>query len=276
MSYEPLTAEFLSPAPVSLSVRNAVGRVSITSAETRDSNVEIVPDSADGADLAARTRVTFDPERSRLTIDVPERKSGRQAALEIEVRVPELSAIEVATVTADVLATGPLSEAAVRTASGDVALPSVTGPCAVSTASGDVRVDRVGGALEVRTASGDVAVGGSATGASLSTASGDLDITEITGDLRARSASGDVLIGAAGAGKIEARTMSGDVLIGVRSGLLLWIDATSMSGDVQSRLDPDAGGSTGADASDLGNDGEPDLAITASSTSGDVLIRRAR
>lgn len=275
MSYEPLTAEFPSPAPVSLIVRNAVGRVSITAVETRASNVEIMPDSADGAELAARTRVTFDPERSRLTIDVPERKSGRQAALDIGVRLPELSAIEIATVTADVLATGPLSEVEVRTASGDVVLPSVTGPCTVSTASGDARVDRVGGPLEVRTASGDVSVG-SATGASLSTASGDLDITEITGDLRARSASGDVLIGTAGAGKIEARTMSGDVLIGVRRGLLLWIDATSMSGEVQSRLDPDAGGGTGADASDLENDGEPDLAITASSTSGDVLIRRAR
>lgn len=276
MSYEPLTAEFPSSAPVFLSVRNAVGRVSITSTETRASNVEIVPDSADGAELAARTRVTFDVERSRLTIDVPERKSGRQASLDIDVRLPELSSIEVSTVTADVLATGPLSEAAVRTASGDVVLPSVTGPCAVSTASGDVRVDRVGGALEVRTASGDVAVGGSTSGASLSTASGDLDITEITGDLRARSASGDVLIGTAGAGKIEARTMSGDVLIGVRSGLLLWIDATSLSGDVQSRLDPDTGVGTGADGSAPDGDRDADLAITASSTSGDVLIRRAR
>lgn len=269
-----ITHRFTTPNPLDLSVRNQAGTVEITAADIAETTVEIVPSDARGAELAERTRVQLSEDAGRLRVDVPDRKMLRQPALEIIVTVPTGSSVEVKTATADVQTRGILDDATVSTASADVSLAHVSGRLEVTTASGDIHVERGEGPMRVRTASGDVRLDVSGTGACVQTASGDVTVGRLSGELTARSASGDVIVGSAAAGSVQAKTMSGDVIIGVAAGLLLWLDVQSLSGDVASELGPDdAVADPGEKA---GDDPEPDLRISASTMSGDILLRRGR
>jgi len=276
-SADPVNARvcrFPTPHPLDLSVRNQAGTIEITAADVSETTVEIVPNDAKGAELAERTHVQLSEDAGRLRIHVPDRKMLRQPALEIIVTVPTGSSVDVESATADVQIRGGLDSATVATASADVSLSHVRGRLEVTTASGDIHVGRGEGPVQVRTASGDVRMDVSDTEASVQTASGDLIIGRIAGDLAARSASGDVIVGTASAGSIQAKTMSGDVIIGVAAGLLLWLDVHTLSGDVASDLGPDD--SVADDGSEDASDSGPDLRISASTMSGDILLRRGR
>ena len=68
------------------------------------------------------------------------------------------------------------------------------------------------------------------------TVSGDLEIRRVLAPLNARSVSGDAKIGAIEAGELQLQTVSGDARIGVARGTRVWIDAVSVSGDLESEL----------------------------------------
>jgi len=262
------------PEPLDVSVGNQSGTVEITAADVAQTSVEIVPNEARGAELAERTRVQLSEDAGHLRIHVPDGKMLRQPELEIIVTVPTGSSLDIETATADVQTRGVFDSAAVTTASADVSISQVGGRLQVTTASGGIHVGRGDGPIQVRSASGYVRLDVSGTDASVQTASGDVTIGRQSGDLTLRSASGDISVATACAGSVQAKTMSGDVVIGVTAGLLLWVDVHSLSGDVAAQLGPDESGA------DVGPDGdaerEPDLRISASSMSGDILLRRGR
>ena len=93
-------------------------------------------------------------------------------------------------------------------------------------------------------------------GAEVRTASGDVVLGETGGPVQVHTASGDVRVGSMGPGSAGLRSMSGDILVGVRAGARLFVDATSMSGDLASEL-PVGDVQAGAD-------GEVDLELRAS------------
>lgn len=267
----PVTAtsyRFDTPQPLELSVRNQSGSVEVTAADIAETTVEILPNDARGAELAERTTVALTAEARHLRIDVPDRRMLRQPPLEILVTLPTGSTVDVWTAAANVQTRGRLDTATVTTASADVSLAQVTGRATVTTASGNVYVGWSEGPMQVRTASGDVRVDASGAGAAVQTASGDVAIGRLSGKLTARSASGDIAVDTASTGAVQAKTMSGDVVIGVASGLLLWLDVLSVSGDVVSQLAPEDAG--------VDPDRDPDLRISATTMSGDILLRRGR
>ncbi len=270
------THRFHTPNPLDVSVRTQAGTIEICSADVTETTVEIVPNDARGAELAQRTRVQLSEDSGRLRIDVPDRKMLRQPSLEIIVTVPTGSSIDIETATADVQTRGAFNSADVTTASADVSLSHVAGRLQVATASGDIHVGRGEGPVQARTASGDVRLDVSVTDASVQTASGDVLVGRLSGDLTARSASGDVIVATASAGSVQAKTMSGDVVIGVADGMLLWLDVHSLSGDVSSELEPDESAAGGEPDGGSPPERDPDLRITASTMSGDILLRHGR
>ncbi|MGL6278212.1 MAG: DUF4097 family beta strand repeat-containing protein, partial [Gaiella sp.] len=82
------------------------------------------------------------------------------------------------------------------------------------------------------------------------------------------SVSGDVTIDAAGGGDIRAQTVSGDVRIGVASGTAVWIDASSVSGDLESQLEVDDRPPEGAEPD------SPVYELRVRTVSGDALLAR--
>jgi DUF4097 and DUF4098 domain-containing protein YvlB len=113
--------------------------------------------------------------------------------------------------------------------------------------SGDVLLPRVGGDVSVNTVSGDVHVG------------------EAGGSVKSKTVSGDLRLDSVRRGDLRLMSVSGDMRIGIAQGVKLWMDVTSVSGQMVSELD----------ASDGGGSPDVELRIEARSTSGDIRLTRS-
>jgi DUF4097 and DUF4098 domain-containing protein YvlB len=174
--------------------------------------------------------------------------SGGSTDLRVE---GELGEVSVRTASGDVRLDESRGELQVKTASGDITVRAVTAEASLVTVSGDVGVDRVDASLTARAVSGDVAVGVLAGPLALSTTSGDVDLRAVV------------------AGDVRVQTVSGDVRVGIARGTRTWIDATSVSGRLESELgledhEPDAV-----------DEGAAVVPLRVKTVSGDVAVVRA-
>lgn len=292
---------FLTPAPVTLDIRNAAGEVRVVLTDTPTTTVQITPgtshplgflddvvksfgggrglarmrqfglgseepttsdDLADAARVEHRTADTG----STVEIDTDPARDGWRSSFVVTVTAPNGSSVRVKSQSSDVSTTGPAALADIRTASGTVTLDDVLGRALVQTASGDVRITSVGGDVDVRTASGDVLIGPVGSDVLAHTTSGDIEIGAVSGNISARSVSGDVQLADAASGQAEVSAVSGDVIIGVHPGSLAAVNLTTLSGTTATdfEVSPDA---PEGDA--------PVLQITVKTTSGDIRLHRA-
>ncbi len=257
--------EFPHSEPIEAEVAIPVGSIEVT-AEERDSvHVEVTPldDSEDSRAAAEATTVEF--SKGKLKVEFP-RNMFRHSppAISVEAHIPASSKIKLRSATANIDCTGTFGKADINCASGTVKLGDVTGDTKIRTASGDIQTGETGGDLKVQSASGDIiarAVGGKAKTRS---ASGDIKVGPVGGDFEAESASGDVIVESLRSGKTVARTVSGDVSLGVVEGTGVWLDFSSLSGSINSGLEPVESSSDGHE-----------LSIHARTVSGDIAVKRA-
>jgi DUF4097 and DUF4098 domain-containing protein YvlB len=232
---------FTTPEPPNLRITVPSGSVRIETHETSETRVELSGPNEEEARIEMR--------RNEIVIEVERKKLfGSRGDWRIVVSAPDGTQVDTQVASADVEARGRFGAVSVDSASGDVSVGHVDGRLEVNTASGDVEVDFVGGDLRVNSASGDVTVG------------------EAEHDARVRTASGDVQLRSVARGKVDVQSASGDVQVGIRQGSSVYIDASSMSGDMTSELEvsdtpPDSGG--------------PAVDFRARTMSGDVTVRRA-
>jgi DUF4097 and DUF4098 domain-containing protein YvlB len=237
------TETFETPEPPSLRINLPSGTFNIYTSETAETRVELSGPNEDDA------RIEF--RRNEIVVEIEWKKMFRANFVRdhrLEIYAPNGSQLDAHTASGDVEGRGTFGEVSVDTASGDVRLERVEGRFESNTASGDVQVEFVGGALRVNSASGDI------------------DLGEIESDAKIRTASGDIQIRSAVKGKIDVNSASGDVQIGIRRGSSVYIDASSMSGDMTSEMDV-------SDAPPV-SDG-PSVDFRARTMSGDVTVRRA-
>jgi DUF4097 and DUF4098 domain-containing protein YvlB len=243
------------------------GSVAISGAQTDVITVRVVPRRRGGEELLEDVSVSF--EDGRLVVSGPRSSFMRlrSSDLDLTIKAPVGSDCDVHTASADVSCVGELGAVRVNTASGDVTVASADGEVSVKSASGDVFVDqaredaridttsgdvkisRVGGDLEVKAISGDVTAGQVGGSATVNTVSGDIDVKDIS----------------SGSANIEA--LSGDVSVAVARGIGVYLDLSTMSGDVRNELD-DADESGQADQS-------AELELRCRTISGDIRVRKA-
>jgi hypothetical protein len=251
-----------TPGDVSLMIRLPSGRVRVTTADEPRTSVELVSKRGRGADAHEDVIVRADERHGGHVITIEQRDKIRWGPiqinwggdLEVLVTCPPGSDLDLAGGSTDLDVEGELGEVSAKSASGDIKLQ-------------DVRKK-----LEVKTASGDVWVGTMPEGGTAVTVSGDLEIRRVQGPLSARSVSGDVKIGAVEAGELQLQTVSGDARIGVARGTRVWIDAVSVSGDLDSEL----GLADTAPSGDEDAEGSGEVVpLHVKTVSGDVKIVRA-
>ena len=189
---------------------------------------------------------------------------GRGPELTVRVRCPEGTDVGLAAQSADLEAQGPLGAVSVRSASGDATLQDAAS-LSFATASGDLSAGSIGGELTAKSASGDVDVRTVGGAGSVNTVSGDVRIGSTGDTLAVRTVSGDVDVEAAAAGVVIG-SVSGDVEVGAVPGLVLWIDAQSVSGTMTSELD--VGDEPAAD-------GQQTVELRIRTVSGDVRVTRS-
>jgi DUF4097 and DUF4098 domain-containing protein YvlB len=271
MSVRKHSASAAGPPP-RIEVRNPAGSVTVEAVEGADRlDVRVEPLDEAAEELLDRVEIEVsaaEPDRvdspTRLRITVPERRLARTPAFAISITTPAGASARIAVASAEVDVRGRMGTLELTAASGDLGVES----CAdlhLRNASGGARIGAVSGHATVGTASGDVRLGRVEGGLDLRTASGDVSVDETSGSVAIRSASGDVSIGAAAGGGIQLKTVSGDATVGVVPGLRVWLDLSTVSGRMESALDPE----------DTAGDGPPALSITMRSVSGALRIHPA-
>jgi len=232
---------FQTPEPPYLRINIPSGSIRIDTHESSETRVELSGSNEDEARIEMR--------RNEIVIEVERKKLfGSRGDWRLAVSAPEGTQVDTQGASADIEGRGRFGDVSVDSASGDVSFGSVDGRFEVNTASGDVEVDFVGDNVRVNSASGDVTVG------------------EAEHDVKVRTASGDVELRSVVRGKVDVQSASGDVQVGIRQGSSVYIDASSMSGDMTSELEvsdapPESGG--------------PSVDFRARTMSGDVTVRRA-
>ena len=265
---------FETPGPVELRISIGAGNVQIETAERDRTEIELIALNRAAEEVIEQMSVTCDKRGDRYVVVVEEPKRGswgfvqaifNNAEIGVRVRCPEATDLELKTGSADGRVDGALSSAQVKTGSGDMSFDTVSNDLSVQSASGDVTAGDVGGDCAVKTASGDVRVTSVDGELVANLVSGDLNVDDARSSVTVQSVSGDQRIGAISSGEIKLQAVSGDVHVGVRPGLRLWIDATSVSGDMSSELDSVDAPSTESEL----------VQLRAKTVSGDVAIVRA-
>lgn len=236
---------FDTPGDVALRVDVPAGTVTVETWVEPRVEVDVTAARHDERSLqAARdTRVSLSDRAGRHEISVraPKREGrlgwsfGRGPELAVVIRCPEGAALELGTHSADLETRGPLGDVTARSASADATLDDVAS-LSVATASGDVSAGAVAGTLNVKSASGDVDIRSVGGPASVNCVSGDVRLGATAGAVAVSTVSGDADLEAAG-GTVRIGSVSGDVAVAAVPGLVLWVDAQSVSGTLTSELD---------------------------------------
>jgi hypothetical protein len=263
-----------TPESVSLHIKLSSGRVVVTTADEPRTTVEVVSKGRRGPDALEDVAIRCDEAHNGHAITIEQREKFRWGPIQISwgadlvVRItcPPGADLELSGGSTDLEVEGELGRVSAKTASGDIRLQDVRRKLAVKTASGDVFVGAVQEDGSVVTVSGDVGIKRVDTSLTARSVSGDVRIGALRGPLTLGTTSGDVNLESVEAGEVRLNTISGDVRIGVGRGTRVWIDATSISGDLGSELGL---------ADDVEDASAEVVPLHVKTVSGDVSIVRA-
>jgi hypothetical protein len=223
--------EYPTTTPLRVHVKGLSGDIEVRTEAVGRAIVEL--QSTGDEQTLSGVRVAYTAETGELHIDI---KPGFMGGILIHRHDVDIA-----------LVIPPGSDIQVSTASGDIELEGTYGSVHVNSASGDIKVDDcVMERFEVSVASGDVH-GNAGTTTLVNVVSGDVDL------LVARP------------GRIEVHSVSGDIDIDIRRGLLTDVNASTLSGDIESTIDFAAG---------AGGDEPVQVELQIQSLSGDIAIRR--
>jgi DUF4097 and DUF4098 domain-containing protein YvlB len=171
---------FSTPTPISAVLDVPAGRIQVIATDRTDTTVELRPaDAGRSRDVKAAEAATVDHRDGVLRVSAPAAKNrilGPSGALDVTVRLPAGSRVEVEAGGAEIRGAGRLGEVTVDGAygtveldeaasaritahSGDITVARLTGPARISTGKGAIRItDATYGALVLRTAMGDITV----------------------------------------------------------------------------------------------------------------------
>lgn len=267
----PETFAFETPGAVSLTVRGRSGDVTVDPILVGSTEVDVIAlnDSDQTLAAVAGTRVDH-AERSgghAITVTVPDVRGrlGRGPQVAIAIRCPERTDADISTSSGDVELRGHVGRVIAKTRSGDGRVETAA-ELRWASASGDLDAREVEGELQAQTASGDVEIGVTRGRVRLHVVSGDVNVREAHKGVDAQAVSGDVTVQSL-LGDANVQAVSGDVELALVPGQRLWLDVSSVSGDVRSSLDADGAGATG-------DEGDA-TQVKVRTVSGDVTLARA-
>ncbi|MFF6839354.1 DUF4097 family beta strand repeat-containing protein [Streptomyces tanashiensis] len=218
--------KFDTPAPVSVVLDIPAGRIRTIAADRTDTTVEVLPlDASKGRDVKAAEQTEIAYVDGVLRIEAPEAKNrvlGSAGSVEVTVRLPTGSRLQVTSASAELLGEGRLGDVTFESSNGAVKLDE-TVSARLALVAGDITVGRLGGPGEI------------------STEKGDIHITEaVHGVVTLRTVSGDVTVGAAHG--VSAGLDAGTTLGRIHNALqntdgapALNIHATTSHGDIFAR-----------------------------------------
>jgi len=235
---------FETPGNVTLQIRLPAGRVVVHTSDEPRTDVELVGHGRRGEDALEQIVVSAREEPGGHVVSIEQRDRFRWGPIaiswgsDVEVRVtcPRGADVDFDGASSDVSAAGRYGKISAKTASGDVRLGEVEGKLQVKTASGDVSVQTVETDSSIATVSGDVEAAHVDAALNVRTVSGDVGLGLVRAPATVQTTSGDVALKTVARGEVRVQTVSGDAHVGVANGTAVFMDATSVSGDLRSDL----------------------------------------
>ncbi|MFI6514204.1 DUF4097 family beta strand repeat-containing protein [Spirillospora sp. NPDC050679] len=215
---------FDTPAPIAAVLDVPAGRVQFIAADRADTAVEVRPaDASKGRDVKAAEQARVEYADGVLRVGAPARNQyfGPSGSIEVTVRLPAGSRVEVKAAGTELRGVGRLGEVAFEGAYRQIKLDEADS-VRLTAIDGDVEVGRLNGPAEISTMRGDIRIAEAKGGTVvLSTRSGDISVTAAAGV----SAS------------LDAGTSHGRVTNDLRNDGTARLDirATTMQGDIAAR-----------------------------------------
>ncbi|MFF5980494.1 DUF4097 family beta strand repeat-containing protein [Streptomyces olindensis] len=175
---------FDTPAPISAILNIPAGRVRFIAADRADTTVEVLPaDASKSRDVKAAEQATVAYGDGVLRIETPAKNQylGPSGAIDVTLRLPAGSRVEVKAASAEVRGVGRLGDVTVESAHGAIKLDE-TASARLTTVAGDVSVGRLGGPGEISTGKGDIRIAEAVRGTVvLTTQAGDVSVGAAAG-----------------------------------------------------------------------------------------------
>lgn len=203
----------------SVEISNVAGRIDVSGWD--NPQVDVHGQLSSGVD---RIDVSSDKGRTVVKVVVPNH-SFRSGAVDLTVRVPRGSELEISATSAD------------------IAESDVEGSLQLRSVSGNVKADLFGKDAEIKTISGDISIRGRGQDASthVTTVSGSIRIDRLGGNLDATTISGDLAVHLDPTRTARLRSTSGDLGFEGTLARGASVDAETVSGDLRVRAVPEAG-----------------------------------
>jgi DUF4097 and DUF4098 domain-containing protein YvlB len=256
---------FSTDGPIRLDVDVPAGIVRVEATQTHEAEVELEALASASEELLDQVRVSF--FGGVLVVDAPERDGFRRPRFGVRIRCPHGSRATIRTRSAEVVGDGSFAEASVSSTAGDIDWHEIAGDGEFNVVTGRLRVARVGGRLDLNTVSGDAVVGEVGGPLRVHAVSADVTVDVAAGPVKVETVSGDLELRAVVTGEIELGSVSGDLRVGVKRGSVLRVDATAVSGELESAIDLSG-------AEEVAEEG-PFVDLRARTISGDLRIARA-
>lgn len=256
---------FTSQTPVEAAVRFAVGRLTVAAEQTHQLTASVEPaEPGDQAAQALADSASIRFEDDTLTIEVPERGGWLRrspASLDIRLTLPVGSSVSATTGVLTLASTGQLDQVAVKAGVGTIDIEHAAG---VSVKGGDATVT-IGSAPDVAVKCGraDLRVA-AAHDVFVKTGQGQVEIGTSSGDVAVKGAMVSLEVAAASSGEIAFEAAMGSARVGVVEGTTVELDLSSATGAARSDLPTTDSG------------GEAALQVRLRTTSGEVLVERAK
>ncbi|MFH8497615.1 DUF4097 family beta strand repeat-containing protein [Streptomyces coeruleorubidus] len=176
---------FATPAPISAVLDIPAGRVQFIAADRADTTVEVLPaDPSRSRDTktAEKTAVAYADGVLRITASASGNQlTGPSGAVEVTVRLPAGSRVEVKADSAELRGVGRLGDVVVDGAYRQIKIDEAAS-VRLTAIDGDVEVGRLGGPAEIGTARGDIRIAEAVRGTVvLRTQSGDISVVAAAG-----------------------------------------------------------------------------------------------
>ena len=260
---------FDTPSPISARIDVSSGSVTVRASDRADTVVAVrARNPRSSADVAAAENTVVHFAAGELVVRSTSRPRllffGSGPEIDVEIALPEGSAVDVRTTAGEISCTGRLGAVELESKYGDLRLETA-GSLRARTASGDITAAAVDGETSAHTSYGDVRVGETAGRARLETGYGDISVDRALGSLSGTTKYGQVRVGSAVRGSLTLETAYGEVEAGIQEGTAAWLDVHSGAGRIRNLL-----------TESQGPDGATEtVEIHARTAYGDILIRRA-
>lgn len=279
---------FPTPGPIRARITLAWGDVRLEAVDDGSTVVEVTPtDPASDKDRRAADETRVRLVDGLLEVTGPQHAAfigptKRSGSVQVAVRLPSGSALEVRTALGRIETVGAFGEVGARTSAGDLRVPrassadlrtgigsvdvgEVAGDLRCTTGTGAVSVERVDGQAAVRNSNGSTWIGVTGTSTRVKAANGDIAVERARGDLMATTANGALRVGSVEQGEVMLRTSVGRIDLGVPHGTVARLDLRTGYGSVRNDLEATSAPTTG----------ERSVHVDAQTSAGDIDVVRA-